>query len=172
MVKRHLSAKIQKYARQYPVITVTGPRQSGKTTLCRSLFPRLRYISLEDLDTREDARRDPRGFLAGVSRSGVILDEIQRLPELLSYIQTVVDKNDRPGQFILTGSQNFELMRSVSQTLAGRTALATLLPFSFNEIYKAADPGGIDKMLWTGFYPRIHAQKLDPQKRETKINRA
>ena len=162
MLKRLLSAKIQKYAKQYPIVTVTGPRQSGKTTLCKMLFPELRYFSLEDLDVREDARRDPRGFLGEIEKTGAILDEIQRLPELLSYIQTIADKNDQPGRFILTGSQNFELLNSISQTLAGRTALATLLPFSFDEIYKSRDPGGIDKMLFTGFYPRIHDKKLNP----------
>lgn len=161
MVKRTISEKILHYARQYPVITITGPRQSGKTTLCKALFPKRQYFSLENLDTRNYAKNDPRAFLAECYKDGAIIDEIQRVPELVSYIQEIVDTKDKPGHFILTGSQNFHLLNTVSQSLAGRTALAVLLPFSYAEIYSdKAKP--IDKVLFTGFYPRIHDKKLNP----------
>jgi len=162
MIKRSIQAKIHSYIKQYPVVTITGPRQSGKTTLCKMLFPKRAYFSLEDIDIRNYARNDPRAFLEEHLGKGVILDEIQRVPELTSYIQTIVDDKAKEGLFVLTGSQNFELLNTISQTLAGRTALATLLPFSFNEIYKTASPS-LDVILQTGFYPRIHDKKLNPQ---------
>ena len=161
MIKRTISEKILHYARQYPVITITGPRQSGKTTLCKALFPKRKYFSLENIDTRDYARNDPRAFLNECHKEGAIIDEIQRVPELASYIQEIVDTKDKPGLFILTGSQNFHLLNTVSQSLAGRTALAVLLPFSYAEIYSdKAKP--VDKVLFTGFYPRIHDKKLNP----------
>ena len=161
MIKRTISEKILHYARQYPVITITGPRQSGKTTLCKALFPKRKYFSLENIDTRDYARNDPRAFLNECQKEGAIIDEIQRVPELASYIQEIVDTKDKPGLFILTGSQNFHLLNTVSQSLAGRTALAVLLPFSYAEIYSdKAKP--IDKVLFAGFYPRIHDKKLNP----------
>jgi len=161
MIKRTISEKILHYARQYSVITITGPRQSGKTTLCRALFPKKKYFSLESIDTRNYAKNDPRSFLAECHKGGAIIDEIQRVPELVSYIQEIADTKDKPGHFILTGSQNFHLLNTVSQSLAGRTALAVLLPFSYTEIYSnKVKP--IDKVLFTGFYPRIHDKKLDP----------
>lgn len=161
MIKRAISEKILHYARQYPVITITGPRQSGKTTLCRELFTKRKYLSLENIDTRNYARNDPRAFLAECNKDGAIIDEIQRVPELVSYIQEIVDTKDKPGNFILTGSQNFHLLNTVSQSLAGRTALAVLLPFSYAEIYSDKTKS-IDKVLFTGFYPRIHDKKLNP----------
>ncbi len=161
MIKRLIAEKILRYARQYPVITITGPRQSGKTTLCTSLFPQKQYFSLENIDTRNYAQNDPRSFLAECHKDGAVIDEIQRVPNLTSYIQQIVDTKDKPGHFILTGSQNFHLLDTVSQSLAGRTALAVLLPFSYAEIYSdKAKP--IDKVLFTGFYPRIHDKKLNP----------
>jgi len=161
MIKRTISGKILHYARQYPVVTVTGPRQSGKTTLCKALFPRKQYFSLENIDIRGYARTDPRSFLNACLKEGAIIDEIQRVPELVSYIQEIADTQDKPGLFILTGSQNFHLLDTVSQSLAGRTALAVLLPFSYSEIYSdKAIP--INKVLFTGFYPRIHDKKLNP----------
>lgn len=161
MIKRAISDKILSYARHYPVITITGPRQSGKTTLCKALFPKKQYFSLENIDVRERARTDPRSFLADCVDSGAILDEIQRVPELVSYIQEIVDTEDRSGIFILTGSQNFHLLDTVSQSLAGRTALAVLLPFSYAEVYGHKDVA-IDKLIYTGFYPRIHDKRLNP----------
>ena len=162
MVKREISPKILSYARKFPVVTITGPRQSGKTTLVKMLFPKKKYFSLEDLDVRNYARTDPRGFLEERGDNGVVLDEIQRVPELLSYIQTIVDKNGKHGQFVLTGSQNFELLQSITQTLAGRTALATLLPFSYKEAYNGRKDVKLEKVFFAGFYPRIHDKKLNP----------
>lgn len=161
MIKRHIEPKLKQWAEQYPVVTVTGPRQSGKTTLCRALFKEKPYVSFEDIDNREFARTDPRGFLAEVP-NGAVLDEIQYAPDLVSYIQTIVDGIQKPGQFILTGSRQFEMMEKVSQSLAGRTAVARLLPFSFGELYKKSDDLTVDQMLYTGFYPRIHDQGLNP----------
>ncbi|MBL7071563.1 MAG: ATP-binding protein [Candidatus Omnitrophica bacterium] len=162
MIKRDIQSKVLGYAKQFPVVTITGPRQSGKTTLCKMLFPKKKYFSLEDPDVRNRARSDPRSFLEECAEGGAVLDEVQRLPELLSYIQTIADKRKKDGLFILTGSQNFELLRSITQTLAGRTALATLLPFSYDEIYKNKEGVTLDKILYTGFYPRIHDKRLNP----------
>jgi uncharacterized protein len=161
MIKRAISAKILYFARHYPVVTITGPRQSGKTTLCKALFPKKKYFSLENIDIRERARTDPRAFLSGCLKGGAVIDEIQRVPELVSYIQEIVDTRNKPGLFILTGSQNFHLLDTVNQSLAGRTALAVLLPFSYSEIYgNKAMP--MDKILYTGFYPRIYDKNLNP----------
>ena len=146
---------------QYPVITVTGPRQSGKTTLCREVFADKPYYSFEDLDNRIFAQQDPRGFLAQILE-GAVLDEIQNVPDLVSYIQTFVDEVQQPGMFILTGSRQFEMMESVSQSLAGRTAVARLLPFSYGELYEEKAPDSINQMLYAGFYPRIHDKGLNP----------
>ncbi|VGO14967.1 hypothetical protein PDESU_03547 [Pontiella desulfatans] len=149
------------WAGQYPVVTVTGPRQSGKTTLCRALFGDKPYLSLEDLDNREYARHDPRGFLSEIP-DGAVLDEIQYAPGLLSYIQTLVDEKGRPGLFVLTGSRQFEMMEPVAQSLAGRTAIARLLPFSYGELYGTKDAVSVNEMLYAGFYPRIHDKGLNP----------
>jgi len=179
MIKRHLGQRLKTAATRYPVVTVTGPRQSGKTTLVRAVLDDYRYVSIEDPDTRAYALQDPRGFLARFE-SGVILDEVQRTPNLFSYIQGIVDAHDRPGQFILTGSQNFLLMEKITQSLAGRCAVLHLLPFSRSELlgWDIADLNEIEKprrahnasgqpdlfdMLRTGFYPRIHDKKLSPQ---------
>lgn len=161
MISRRLEGKLRVWADQYPVVTVTGPRQSGKTTLCRAVFPEKPYVSLEDLDNREFAREDPRGFLANVSE-GAVLDEIQYVPDLVSYIQTAVDEDPRSGRYILTGSRQFEMMESVAQSLAGRTAVARLFPFSYGELYGGREPDSVDEMLYAGFYPRIHDQGLNP----------
>lgn len=162
MIQRELIEKTIQMARQYPVVTITGPRQSGKTTLCRMVFPDMAYASLEDLDQREYARQDPRGFLNRFPQ-GAVLDEIQRAPELLSYIQTIVDQQNKEGFFILTGSQQFELLENISQSLAGRTALVRLLPFSLKEAYGAdLKKAGLDQVLYTGFYPRIFDKGLNP----------
>ncbi|MCP4908112.1 MAG: AAA family ATPase [bacterium] len=149
-----------------PVVTLTGPRQSGKTTLIRSTFPEHEYLSLEAPDIRSRAREDPPGLFAESDR--MILDEIQREPDLLSYIQVLVDEDSRPGRFVLTGSQNLLLMESVSQTLAGRTALLRLFPFSLAELHgrprldassltgtcaAAAPTAELWETLWAGFYP-------------------
>jgi predicted AAA+ superfamily ATPase len=161
VIPRQLSDKILQWAGQYPVVTITGPRQSGKSTLCKALFPNKAYISLEDAPERLQASEDPRGFLARFP-DGAVFDEIQRVPGLTSAIQTLVDKTGKPGMFILTGSQQFELMAGVSQSLAGRTALARLLPFSYQEIYGGKNPPELNTLLHKGFYPAIHDRNLDP----------
>jgi len=126
------------------------------------IFPDRQYMSLEDMDSRRFALQDPRGFLHALP-DGAIIDEVQRAPELLSYIQTIVDENQREGFFILTGSQQFELLAKVSQSLAGRTALVKLLPFTYSEAYGGcAAPPPLDKVLYTGFYPRIFDKGLNP----------
>ncbi len=164
MISRNITALLLKLAGQYPVMTLTGPRQSGKTTLAKALFPDKPYVTLEDPDVRRFATGDPRGFLAQYS-GGAIFDEIQRAPELTSYLQGMVDANRKPGQFILTGSQQFELMTQVTQSLAGRTGLLRLLPLTLAEVQrfnkKAVTPDLAGTLL-KGFYPRIHDQKLDP----------
>jgi predicted AAA+ superfamily ATPase len=162
VIERNASRPLLDLARQYPVLTVTGPRQSGKTTLCRALFPSYPWINLEPLDTREAVRRDPRGFLAQ-HRDGVIVDEIQNVPELLSYIQAAVDDDDRPGRFILTGAQHFGLSHAIAQSLAGRTAVFELLPPALDELRRFPDPpADLLATLWTGAYPRIFDRGIDP----------
>lgn len=162
IIKRSVSSKILEYSEQYPVVTITGPRQSGKTTLSKMLFPGKKYVSLESPNERLLAVEDPVGFLKKYP-DGAVLDEVQRAPELFSYIQTIVDENDKEGMFILTGSQQFGLMENISQSLAGRTALITLLPLSLQEAYGLdLENTDIDSVLWTGFYPGIFDKNRNP----------
>jgi uncharacterized protein len=167
MISRNITALLLTLAGQYPVLTITGPRQSGKTTLVKNLFPTKPYVTLEDPDVRRFATDDPRGFLNSYSQ-GAIFDEIQRVPELPSYLQGMVDAHPEPGRFILTGSQQFELMTQVTQSLAGRTGILRLLPFTLGEVQRLNDtkslplPMNLADNLLTGFYPRIHDQRLDP----------
>lgn len=161
MIERTIEATLKDLARKHPVVTITGPRQSGKTTLCRKAFPDMAYVNLERPDTREYAVADPHGFLATYPQ-GAILDEIQRAPHLLSYIQVLVDDNVPARQFILTGSQQFEVLNTVAQSLAGRTALLRLLPLSIAELSPHERTDILDRLLLHGFYPRIHDRKLDP----------
>ncbi len=161
MINRTISTKIKRFAEQYPVVTITGPRQSGKTTLCKALFPEYTYSNLESLEERDFATKDPKGYLARFTQ-GAVIDEIQNAPNLLSYIQVNVDEKPQLGRYILTGSQNFALSNSISQSLAGRTAIARLLPFTLAEINRINPPESLDQILYTGAYPRIHDQNLDP----------
>ena len=161
MIQREVAPVLVDLFERYPFVTVTGPRQSGKTTLCRETFPHLTYVNLEALDRRDFAERDPRGFLAQVGR-GAILDEIQRVPSLVSYLQVMADDVRENSLFVLTGSENFSLSRTISQSLAGRTALLRLLPFSLAERRLANPVGVVDDLLYGGFYPRIHDQGLEP----------
>jgi hypothetical protein len=177
MLKRTLSGKLSALAKQFPVVAIMGPRQSGKTTLAKKIFKKHEYVSLEEPDERAFALADPKGFLRRFAE-GVILDEVQRTPDLLSYIQGIVDRESIPGRFILTGSQQFHLMEKVSQTLAGRVSIVYLLPFSLSELLgqNTVDPWEIDRLppkkkkpifsleeiLYTGFYPRIHDKGLVP----------
>ncbi len=161
MISRDIAPLVLQLARQYPVLTLTGPRQSGKTTLCRALFPGKPYVTLEDPDVRRFAEEDPRGFLGSYAQ-GAVFDEIQRAPMLPSYLQAMVDADASSGRFILTGSQQFELMSQVSQSLAGRTAVLRLLPFSLAETARMHPVASLPHTLLCGFYPRIHDQQLDP----------
>ena len=160
MIRRHLLSKLLEISGHYPVSLVVGPRQSGKTTLCRSAYPDRRYVSLEALDVREYARSDPRGFLAEFS-SGAIFDEIQTVPELFNYLQPEVDERPQCGRFILTGSQNLALSQAVSQSLAGRCGILTLLPPSYDELCAfPTAPQDLFTALWQGAYPRIYDQRI------------
>lgn len=158
LTPRTLKKRLLAAARQYAVVAVTGPRQSGKTTLVRNTFPDQPYVSLEDPDRRQFAETDPRGFLSAYP-TGAILDEIQRVPTLLSYLQTLVDEHPNRMRFILTGSNQFLLMKGVAQSLAGRIALLKLMPFTFSE--KPPEPD-VAARIRLGGYPRIHDQNLDP----------
>lgn len=163
MIKRRLAKRLLELAKQYPVLSLTGPRQSGKTTLVRNLFSKYRYLTLEDLDMRRFANEDPRGFLEEYHEY-VIFDEVQNCPDLFSYIQGVVDQDQLPGQFILTGSQNFLLLEKISQSLAGRSAIMHLLPFEIDELERAKKtPPSIEEMLVKGFYPRLYEQSVKSQ---------
>ncbi len=163
MIKRELGSKITELAAKFPVITLTGPRQSGKSTLLRHEFPDYAYVSLEDPDIREFALSDPRGFLKQYPKHA-IFDEVQKVPALLSYIQTHIDQSSETGIYMLAGSQNLLLISSISQTLAGRTALLKLLPFSRLELHDAARlPESLDAQIFTGFYPRIYDKDISPR---------
>jgi len=162
MIERQLTDKLKQLASQYPVVTLTGPRQSGKSTLVQTVFPELPYVLLEDPDMRALAQTDPRGFLANYA-NGAIFDEVQRVPDLFSYLQGVVDTQTANHPFILTGSQNFLLLDQISQSLAGRTAVLRLLPLSYPE-RKAGNvlPTTVNELLIEGSYPRLVTQSLDP----------
>ena len=162
VIRRRLLGPLTELSSRLPVVAVTGPRQSGKTTLCRHAFPDKPYISLEPLDTRAYATEDPRGFLREYV-GGAIFDEVQRVPELFSYLQEEVDERPDPGRFILTGSQHFGLTEAITQSLAGRIAILYLLPPSLDELGQFGDlPADPWTQVWTGAYPRIYDRGLDP----------
>lgn len=161
-ISREIEADIIRGAKGFPVLTITGPRQSGKTTLIKHLFPEKKYISLEDPDNYEIAKNDPRGFLNRYL-DGVLLDEVQRVPDLLSYIQGIVDEYNIPGMFILSGSQQFNLLSGITQSLTGRTAIYKLFPFSISEL-GSRNESDTNRMLFKGFYPRIWDLDLSPGK--------
>jgi len=162
MIPRSLEGKIAQLADKFPVISVTGPRQSGKTTLIKSIFSGYKYTSLEEPDIRLIAGSDPRRFLESGTR--MIIDEIQRVPELFSYIQSYTDDSKINGQFIISGSQSFLLNQHISQSLAGRVAIFNLLPFSISEL---SDHGirinSYENLIYTGFYPRLYDQNINPE---------
>lgn len=162
MIDRVIAPSLLKAAKRSPVVAVTGPRQSGKTTLCRSAFAEHAYVNLEPLDTRDFALNDPRGFLR--EHSGpVVFDEVQRVPELFSYLQEAVDEDPAPGRFVLTGSQHFGLSEAISQSLAGRVALLHLLPLSLDEVGRFGPVASrLWDTVWAGGYPRLFDQQLSP----------
>ncbi len=161
-IPRNAESRLQHFADGYPVVVVTGPRQSGKSTLVRRAIPENSYVSLEDLDQRESAETDPRGFL-NQFRGGAILDEAQRCPALFSYLQTRVDKRQQPGEFILTGSQRFGLLTGITQSLADRAALLTLLPMTYDELQHAGKVGrNLDKILFDDAFPHLRSRTQTP----------
>ena len=162
VIERDLAVPLRERLRHYPVVTVTGPRQSGKTTLCRTLLSDRPYVSLEGMDVRAYARQDPRGFLREY-RGGAVIDEVQRAPQLTSYLQEEVDRDPTPGRFVLTGSQHFGLSEAVSQSLAGRVGVLYLLAPGFDELTRFGGPDpSLLECLWTGAYPRIHDRQIPP----------
>jgi len=161
-INRQLAEPIKRNLDKYPIIALTGPRQSGKTTLLKHLFPEYQYVSLENTDQRSFATDDPVGFLKKYERH-VIFDEVQRVPVLFSYLQTVVDERGQMGQFILSGSQNFHLLDHITQSLAGRVVIFKLMPFHFSELENAGLlPPDWRPLLIKGFYPAIYDRILDP----------
>jgi predicted AAA+ superfamily ATPase len=163
MIERKIRNELELLSKEFPVVTIIGPRQSGKTTLVKNTFQQYEYCSLEDLDMREFAKNDPRGFFKRYS-SKTIIDEIQRVPELLSYMQTVVDNEKINGQFIITGSHQLQLSAEVSQSLAGRTGILKLLPLSITELINAGIAIDRDLLCFKGFYPKIYAEDVRPTK--------
>jgi uncharacterized protein len=160
MIKRNITPRLLKLGSMFKAVVVTGPRQSGKTTLVKSVFPNKPYYSLENPDNMQFANEDPRGFLQQFP-DGAILDEVQRTPLLFSYLQEILDNKSKPGSFILTGSNNFLLNEQISQSLAGRVAYLNLLPFCLEEIEKYALPYSENDFIINGFYPPVYDQKID-----------
>lgn len=162
MIAREMQDKLLTQAQKFPVVSITGPRQSGKTTLAKTAFPQHEYLSFEDPDTRDRFIDDPRGFLDRY-KQGAIFDEAQRVPELFSYLQGVVDESDTPGRFVVTGSQDFLLSKAIGQSLAGRVAPFTLLPLSCRELAKAGRaPKSALEWVLHGGYPRLFKQAIEP----------
>lgn len=159
MIKRILEERLLYLAGMFKVVAVIGPRQSGKSTLVKAVFPDKNYISFENIDIRNTALSDPRGFLSSIP-NGAILDEVQRIPELFSYLQEFVDNRTAKGDFILTGSNNFLLQENITQSLAGRVAILDLLPFTLSEAYSDSDLPVLEKVLIEGFYPPVFDQNI------------
>lgn len=157
MFKRSIASIVERFSQIYPVIGITGPRQSGKTTLAQTLFPHFTYVNLENLDIRLQAKNDPRAFLARY-KDGAIFDEVQNVPELLSYMQQVVDESTQKGRYVVTGSQNFALSEQVSQSLSGRIGMLTLLPLSMHEL--SVESYDLTSMIFRGGYPGLHQRNM------------
>jgi predicted AAA+ superfamily ATPase len=167
IIDRQAHAVLLQRATLYPVVTVLGPRQSGKTTLCRMAFPDKPYVNLEQPDVRDFAQQDPKAFLAQYP-DGAVLDEIQNVPTLLSWLQVLTDADPRKGRFVLTGSHQLQVNAHITQSLAGRTAVLELLPLSLSELAAVGDgvtlgPDDVNRTMLQGGYPRIHAQDLPPE---------
>lgn len=163
MLAREMADFLISMTSYYPIVTMLGPRQSGKTTLVKQSFPHKPYINLEQIDARELILNDPHAFLSQHSQTGAILDEIQRAPDLISYLQVWVDAHPSKGQFILTGSHQFALHQQISQSLAGRTGICTLLPLTRKELEPLNNYSNINEYLWRGFFPRIHTDSIPPE---------
>ncbi|MGI5172700.1 ATP-binding protein [Treponema sp. OMZ 840] len=162
MIRRKIKKTFLQSLQFYPITIVTGPRQSGKTTFLKDVLPDWKYVSLEDPDIREFCKTDPRGFLSSFSERSII-DEAQRVPELFSYLQTKTDKTGDSGQYVLSGSQNFQLMKSISQSLAGRCSVLKLMPFSQTELQEAnLLHKNVYDYIYTGGYPRIYDKHIPP----------
>lgn len=162
MIERILKQKLLEMTNKYPIVTLTGPRQSGKSTLLKTSFPDYKYVSLEDPDMRLFATDDPKGFLATYPDK-TIIDDLQHVPSLFSYIQTYTDNENREGMYLLAGSHNFLLMENVNQSLAGRTAILKLLPFSHREMKEGGIlPKNVDEEIFKGAYPRIYDKNIEP----------
>lgn len=162
MINRDLENKIRDASKKIGVISIVGPRQSGKTTLAKKIFPNYTYYNLENIRTREQVEADPKAFLDEY-RYGLILDEVQKYPELLSYIQVAIDEDYAPARFIITGSENLLLSEKVSQSLAGRVAIFELLPLSIGELDNSKLLGSLHEQILNGFYPRLYDRKLKPR---------
>jgi len=160
-IERRISSVVKEAAGYFPVICVTGPRQSGKSTMIKHLFPDYMQFTLEDLDVREFAKNDPIAFLSQTDK-GMFLDEVQNVPELLSYIQGIVDRNPQR-KFVISGSSNFSLMKEISQSLAGRVGIFELLPMSYGEIKDKVTDMSLDELLFRGQYPTICSGKNVPK---------
>ena len=159
-IERQIKPYLQKALSQFPILSLTGPRQSGKTTLLKKSFPDYQYFNMERLDLRELFLSDPMGFLQSNGEK-LIFDEAQNVPELFSYIQVISDERGTPGQYILSGSQSFLMNKHISQSLAGRAHISHLFPFSLNEI--AQSEIDINKIIWSGFYPRLYNSDIYPK---------
>jgi hypothetical protein len=163
VITREAQRTLRTLAAGFPIVSVTGPRQSGKTVLVRATFPKKPYVSLEDPDARELVDADPRGFLHRY-REGVVIDEAQRSPKLFSYLQTIADESHKPGRFVLTGSQQFGLLSGISQSLAGRVGILQLLPFSIAELRAASlAPSDLEHVLFRGLYPALYDRRIIPK---------
>ncbi|TAG71746.1 MAG: AAA family ATPase, partial [Runella slithyformis] len=162
LVNRTIEKTLQSLLTQYPILSLTGPRQAGKTTLLKKLLPNYRYVSLEDTDMRTFATEDPRDFLNTFDQF-VIFDEAQRVPTLFNYLQNKVDTDQIMGQYVISGSQNFLLLESITQSLAGRVAMLQLFPFDFAELTSAQLlPNQYTSLFYTGSYPAIFNRNLSP----------
>ncbi len=160
MIQRDLAPLLLKMAEKMPILSVTGPRQSGKTTLVQACFPEYSYVNLELPESRQLAITDPRAFLQ-IRKKGLIIDEAQRVPDLFSYLQVLSDERGRPGEYVLTGSQNFLLMKTVSQSLAGRVFVSHLLPLSWHELKGTHLEIGMNDLILNGFYPRLYDDRIE-----------
>lgn len=162
ILKRDISSTLERFSK-FPVVALLGPRQSGKTTLARNHFKKHKYVNLEDLETREFIKNDPKRFLREYENEhGIIIDEFQHIPEFLSYVQIESDEKKRPGYFVLTGSQNFLMNQAITQSLAGRVGVLTLLPLSINELSENNFLPDVDKAIFSGCYPRLYAENFTP----------